>query len=560
MGLPSWHPPPPYCPQGLPRFAVERDTARCRGNRSALVASLAVPTGSERGWRARLGAAVPAGSERGWRLGLVAVALIVLAGGWYQAVKVPPYYLADEQAHVGYVLELQRGRLPTIDTPIDADRGSEVLQDKMALSPQRNRDIWVAINPPWPYLPAVPVAALTSALGVVGGPLLGVRIVNLLFFAGAAVALARLARRLAGDDPTTGLIAAGLFAALPHVGTTAGAAFVDGAALLCTIAVADALVALTRSGPTRRQVVVLSVWCALATGVRPMTAVVAAVAAGMALGVVTLRWWRTREDGPGEVRPWWAAVVLGLPSLAFSGWVYARNTSLYGDPTASGLLFEKFLREERPLADVFQSQTWAEPVRTVLNRRLTTDVPGPPLWLWNLTRWAVVAFAAATVAIVVADQVAARRGDRAGGDDDSDRTSSGGDQARTPLLGWACTGLSAVVVVVLTAQHWTGGGNIHPRYLLFPAAVVAVMVALPLVRAGARWAGVALVAGVLYLQARQVRQQNAFLLTPTWLPDPPSPFRDPIGPPVLRTLAVVLAGVGFVLFVVAIAAVGGEEE
>ncbi len=481
-------------------------------------------------------------SERAWRLGLVAVALIVAGSGWYQAVKIPPYYLADEQAHVGYVLELEQGRLPEVDTPIDGDRGGVALRDKLAISPERNRDVWVANNPPWPYVVALPAAAATSALGISGGPLLGVRIVNLAFFAAAAVALARLARRLAGDDPTAGLLAAGLFAAVPHVGLIAGAAFVDGAALLCTIAVTDAVVAITRSGPTRRQVVTLSIWCALATGVRPMTAVLAAAAAGIALAVVALRWWRDRSAVP----PWWAGVVLAVPSVVLSGWTYARNQALYGDPTASSRLFEKYGRTARPRADVLQSKVWADPVRTLLNRRIPRDLPSPPLWVWDLTRWALVGFAVASVVIVIGDQVTARR--------------RGEQEPRTPLLGWACTALGAVVIVVLTAQHWTGGGNIHPRYLLFPLAVAAMLVALPLARARAWWAGIALVAAVLALQARQVPRQNAYLFTPPWMPEPPSPLVTAIGPPLLRTLGVVAAAAGFVLFVVAVAAVAAVQR
>ena len=42
--------------------------------------------------------------------------LVLVGGSWYQALATPPYRYIDEQAHVGYVLELQRGRLPTIDT------------------------------------------------------------------------------------------------------------------------------------------------------------------------------------------------------------------------------------------------------------------------------------------------------------------------------------------------------------------------------------------------------------------------------------------------------------
>ena len=69
-------------------------------------------------------------------------------------------------------------------------------------------------------LAAAPAAA-TRALGLPGGPLLGLRLVNVAA-ACAAVALSYLlGRDLAGGDPHVGLVAAGLVAAAPHLGFVA---------------------------------------------------------------------------------------------------------------------------------------------------------------------------------------------------------------------------------------------------------------------------------------------------------------------------------------------------
>ena len=59
------------------------------------------------------------------RAALVGVcgAIALLAGAsLYQALITPPYRFIDEQAHAGYVLAIQGGELPTIDTPSCARR------------------------------------------------------------------------------------------------------------------------------------------------------------------------------------------------------------------------------------------------------------------------------------------------------------------------------------------------------------------------------------------------------------------------------------------------------
>lgn len=55
------------------------------------------------------------------RTGLVAAILVLVGGSLHQSMVVPPYRFIDEQAHVGYVLSVQDGTLPTID----ADEGGQ---------------------------------------------------------------------------------------------------------------------------------------------------------------------------------------------------------------------------------------------------------------------------------------------------------------------------------------------------------------------------------------------------------------------------------------------------
>jgi hypothetical protein len=462
--------------------------------------------------------------------------MLIGGSGWYQAFVVPPYRLADEQAHVGYVLELHAGRLPTIDTPIDGAQGGPVLQERLDLTRQRYGEVWVANNPPVAYVAMAPAAALTRALGLPGGPLLGVRLANLAFFAAAAVVAARLGRRLTGDA-RIGLIGAALFAVVPHVPVIAGAAFVDGLALLCGVAMADRVVAIARSGPTRRQIAWLSVWCALGAGVRPMTAVLAGVAAALALAITLWRAWRAPrpEAAPtvGRAGFWWSAVVLAVPTIVLNGWYYLRSQRLYGDPTGSERLFEKFDRVPRaePWSVLRQQKPWAEPVRTLLNRRVTNDIPGPPLWWWELTKAVLAVLIVAAIVIVVVDQVRARR-----------RPSP----APSTALGWSCTVVLGAVSVLLTAQHWSGGGTIHPRYLMPALVVLCLVVALPLVRLGTAWAGLALVAVLIGVQARAIPMQNRFFAENKAGRSLASPLTNPIGPAALRYagLAALVAGFG----------------
>ncbi len=440
-------------------------------------------------------------SERSaWRLGLVAVALMMAGAGWYQAWSVPPYFNADEQAHAGYVLTLLDGHLPTVDQPIPADEGGWLLDLRVEGTRERYGDVWVANNPPLGYLAYLPPSVATRVIGSDTAPLMALRLVNVAFFAIAAVMLAQLGRRLSGGDDRVGLIAAGIFAMLPHVGTIAGSGYLDGLALVCVLGLLSSVASIAATGASRRNVVTASLWCTLAAGVRPMSATLAVASVAAIVSLMGYRWATSRRASPNpapssrRVSPSpvsipWAAVVLLVPMTVVNGWFYVRNIVRYGGPTGSSRLAEKFgLVAGRTVGDVLHEGPWAQPVRTLLNRRYTNAVPGPPLWLWSVTRWALVLAVAATAAIVVTDQLKARRA----------RT-----EPRTPASAWALMAAFAALTAVLAAVHWVDGGRIHPRYL-FPALVVALIaMALPLVRAGVWWLGIVLVIGVALLQVHE---------------------------------------------------------
>lgn len=493
-------------------------------------------------------------STRAYWIGILAAGLLLAGSGWYQAWAVPPYRYTDEQAHVGYVLELQAGRLPQIETPIDGAAGGPALQDRLALTAHRHGEVWVANNPPTAYLIDVVPAALTRALGWPGGPLMGMRLTNLAFMAAAVMLLARLATRLAGGDRRVGLVAAGTMAALPHVSMIAGTVYNDGLGLLCSIAMLDALVAMTVRGPTRRQIMVLSAWCALGAGVRPMTAVLAGATAAMALAVVAWRGWQARRVAPvadpaaDEVPPTeapieagrfgdrarlvWSALVLAIPTAVLDGWFYLRSLRLYGDPTGSEHLLEKFGRTPRtgPLTIIHEASVWRENLRTMFTRRIENELPTDPLSWWQVLRVVLPVLLIVAIVTIVVDQVRARRG----------------SPARTPALGWAAMVVAVVVVLFLSAQHWSGGGTVHARYLFPALAILVTAVALVLVRYLSVWAGMAMIVLFVAIQARQNPKATEYLAA-NQIGAVGSQLTQPIGPTWLRFAGVAVMGVALVV-------------
>jgi len=470
--------------------------------------------------------------------GVLGAVLMLAGGSWYQATVTPPYRFIDEQAHAGYVLAVQDGQIPSIDTPIDQASGGSALRERLATEPARRQDVWVANNPPLTYLIATGPAALTRALGVPGGPLLGLRLVNVAA-ASAAVALTYLlARDLAGGDRIVGLVAAGLVAAMPHLGFVASLGFNDGVSLLATTSVLLALARVCGAGvtsPGGRQVQFLGICCALAAASRPMALVVAAVAGALGLAVT---WWR--HQAPAL----WSFGWLAAPTVVTSGWFYLLNLRRYGDPTGSAALFEKFGREpEQSLRFFLTSKgVWESALRTITTRRLGVPLPGDSRGWYQVAVVVVVVGVVGATALVVRSAVIHRR------------HAKGGSvvAGALPGMAWLALAMVSLVPVLLTAQHRAGGGAPHPRYLFPMLPVVAAAVALVAVRLATRWSGIALVVAVSAVAWQQTRASAR------WLAD------NPAGPPgselvaaygteVLRGAGLAAAALGLVLLIATIA-------
>jgi len=467
-------------------------------------------------------------------IGVIGAVLLLAGGSIYQALITPPYRFIDEQAHAGYVLAVQEGQVPSIDTPIDQAAGGTALRTRLADEPARRHDLWVANNPPLAYVLAAAPAAATRALGIAGGPLMGLRLLNIAAACAAVALTYLLGRDLSGGDRTIGLVSAALVAAAPHVGFVASLGFTDGFALLATTGVLTWLARACGAGPAgwgdRRSVQVLGIWMAVAAAARPMALLLAVAAGLVALGVA---WWRRSTP------IWWTLGWLAVPAAVTSGWFYVLNVVRYGDPTGSDALLEKMGRT--PSGSLWSSLTtkgaWESAFRTIVTRRLEAPLPGDPYGWYRLALVIVVTGVVATAVLVILSAVRNR-----------------GTTGTTDLPGtaWAGVALVSLVPVLLVAQHRAGGGAPHPRYLLPMLPVVAAAVALAAVRLTTRWGAIVLVVALAAVDLRQTRASATWLAANLTGP-PGSELVTAYGSELLRAACLAAAAAGLGLLVAAVA-------
>lgn len=472
-------------------------------------------------------------SGRTAAVGLIGALLLLAGMSLYQALITPPYRFIDEQAHAGYVLAVQHGRLPSIDSPIDEAAGGPALRTRLSTEPAGRHDIWVANNPPLTYVLAAGPAAITRALGVAGGPLMGLRLVNIAAAMGAVALSYLLGRDLSDGDRSVGLVTAGLVAAMPHLGFVTSVGFNDGVSLLATTGVLVWLARVCGAGPggwgDRRAVQGLGLWLAVAASARPMAMVLALAAGVIALGVI---WWRRSTP------PWWSLAWLAVPPTVAAGWFYALNVHRYGDPTGSSALFDKFGRQGTTSLwhALGLRGAWESAFRTVTTRRLEIPLPADPR-AWYTVALTVTAVGIGGTIALVARSAVQHRGSRTGG---------------LPGTAWIAVAAVSLVPMVLTAQHRAGGGSPHARYLVPMVPVVAAAVALSAVRLATRWTGAILVVLLAAVSLLQTRAASRWLAQNPKGP-PGSELVTAYGSELLRGSMLALAGVGLILLITAIA-------
>jgi hypothetical protein len=398
----------------------------------------------------------PSRARRAVILGVGASVLVFAILAAFQAYIVPVYNPPDEASHVGYMIEVGHGRLPTIDTEIPPDAFPRRLFD---VRDDEHQDIWVANHPPLFYW----LTALPARLGTRTMPYLaGIRLVRLLPIAFGAISIlliALLAARLVPGRPQIVVAAAALSATVPAFTHFSAILYNDSLGVLTATATLLAMVEVLRRGPSRGRVALLAAAAALASLSRSTGLVVTGVA-GLAVIAAAL----LHGDG-GTVRRLLRGVgmaaLVGLAVAAASGWFYLRNVRLYGDPTGAQALLDKFNRRPNgtPFSLLASPRIWGLQAQRLVDysyfnlgdvRRLENSetVWSRLLLLVPLAGMAVILLRRARYRLI--------------------------PSLRSPrLLAWGlCLLLLALLewsVITFTA----GGGNVHGRYL-FPALGVLV--------------------------------------------------------------------------------------
>jgi hypothetical protein len=452
-----------------------------------------------------------------WLVG--ALFFITGVSAYLAMIRAP--YQADEAAQVGYALSLRKGELPSTSTRVPTEGGGEHL--KIALSrPFTPPNIHVANNPPFVYVMSLPLVELASITHVTDGPLLVLRLVNLIGAVAATAVAYLLGRELSGGNRFVGLATAGLVSSVIAISVVSSVAGLDGSALVATTAVSwmTARFARTRAF---RDATVLGLCCACAAAVRPMSLAFAAVAAALAL-FIGLRTHGTRALAPLTLR-------LATPTVLLTGWFYAWNWHRFGSFAG-------------PYAEVDTSGVESDSLFGLLTgpevsvepfAYLVTEVYGRnPWWQYNgLRHYLITAIA---VGVVLAAIVMAARSSG------SDRMRPEG--AQVSLAAWMCSVALALVPIVLTAYHVSHGGGGHARYLFPILPIVAAAAAFVATRIN-RWLAVGLVAAFAIAQITRLRAAGN--LDDAWISTAPPQLRhSPLGQPLLG-LSVVIAIAGAVV-------------
>lgn len=411
---------------------------------------------------------------------MVLVAIFALSLSSYVALtRALQYQTRDEGPNAGYAVEIASGRLPTIDTPVttDARRYPQVVEGLETMVDEPHRHIWTANHPPLYYLMSLPFVSAAGALDAPQVMVVGMRLVNAVGSALCVLLVGLIAfevtRRAAVAFLATGISAscAVLVSAGGHIANDGVAVAASSLTLLATIQI------LNRGlSPGRLTLVALA--GAAAAGTKA-PGVLTVVLCGAAIAIALLLRDHSRR---GVIRALAAsAVATGVPALA-TGWFYVRNIVLYGDPTASGALLDKFDREP--------NGTWWQ---ILTDGSLWADWY-ERLWVPLLAEGYVVVVDVLAVAATAGLLVLAIRRMVAG---PADHPFSG--------AGWLLLTVHAAVVLANLVGFVAGGGNPNDRYLmpLMPllamALAVGVMALVDLIPVGPREPRAQLAAAVITL-------------------------------------------------------------
>ncbi|MEU0266850.1 hypothetical protein [Nocardioides sp. NPDC006303] len=374
------------------------------------------------------------------------------------AIAMPALFKADERAHAAYAVALSQGTLPTIDTDIPDDPARyPQLAESLFGADEAHRDIWVANHPPLFYAMSLPLVWLGDAVGSPGLTLLGMRLLNALGFALTTIMVGLLARELVPRRPAVPVIASAMCIGCGAMTFVGGGIYNDGwssAAAFMTLYLGFRMI---RQGVTRERLIAAAAVGVAAAGFRS-TGLVAVLFLGAC--VLVAMWLREPSLRTFLRGTFWRAVgiaaCIGMAPVAVFGWFYVRNIQIYGDPTASGSLFEKFGRE---------------PNGTTLFQLVNPEFYGHLLGsLWTdgniANTWSQAAVIVLTLTLVglVLDAAAKANPRRTGVLRRIQLAPQSTMQHRQDLAIWALLGGYCLLILVNVAGFIAGGGWIHARY------------------------------------------------------------------------------------------------
>lgn len=411
---------------------------------------------------------------------MVLMAFFALSLSSYVALtRALQYQTRDEGPNAGYAVELASGRLPTIDTPVttDARRYPQVVAGLDTMVDEPHRHIWTANHPPLYYLMSLPFVAAAGALEAPQVMVVGMRLIN-----AVGSALCVLLVGLIGFEVTrraaVAFLATGISASCAVLVTAGGHIANDGVAVAASSLTLLATIRILNRGLSPGRLTLVALAGTAAAGAKA-PGVLTVVLCGVAIAVALVLKDRSRRGVTRALAA--SAVATGVPALA-TGWFYVRNIVLYGDPTASDALLDKFDREP--------NGTWWQ---------ILTD---GSLWVdWYERLWVpllaegyvVVVDVLAVLAVAGLVALVVRR------------IFTGPAGQPSSGAGWLLLTVHAAVILANLVGFVAGGGNPNDRYLmplmplLATALAVGVMALVDLIPVGSREARAQLVAAALTL-------------------------------------------------------------
>ena len=386
---------------------------------------------------------------------------------YFATTQAMSYHARDEGPNASYAIQLSAGHLPTIDTPVaqDMEHYPQITRGANREELDHHRLIWTANHPPLYYLLGVPSVVLADALDMPQVLTAGMRVVSALAYGALVFLVGLIAFEVTPRRPATAMLAAAFTASPAVLAVAAGYIMNDSLAVAASSLTVLATLRILRLGVTRNRMIVMAVAGTLAAATKA-PGVLTVVMCGAALGVTLLLRDRTLKGVLRAARL--TTIATAVPGLAI-GWFYVRNIVLYGDPTASSALLERY--------DRVQVDTWFEVMTAPRFWHGWYDHLWVPFQLRSTgLHWVIDAITLVALLGLALGVIARLR----------DHGRERGLLTRAPrgpsvaTIGLLVLFAHAFVIIINLAQFRSGGGNAHERYLMTIMPLVAIVLSVGL--------------------------------------------------------------------------------